>query len=90
MSHIKYEVSLLKGECVGARIRPLLQDLIAYTPEYYGWMVTVTHYHIGKVSFVPIIKETGIVAVGLAATPHVKSLIHDKKSHSVTQVKQLR
>ena len=53
-------------------------------------MVTVAQHQIGEIALVPLVEETGIVVLGLLASPHIKRLVHDNQTHGVAHVQQLR
>ena len=88
MSHVQYEVGLFKRQGIGLGIGPLFEYLVADAPKHYAGVVAVTYHQVGQVTLVPLVKETGVVAVGLAAAPHVKAFIHDQESHAVAEVQQ--
>ena len=50
-------------------------------------MIAVTHYKVGKIALIPLVKKACIVTLGLAPAPHVKSLIHHEYAHAVAQSK---
>ena len=53
-------------------------------------MVTISHHQVGQIALMPLVEEAGIVVLCLAATPHVKRLIHDDQSHRVAHIQQFR
>ena len=53
-------------------------------------MVSISFYQIREISLVPLIKETGIVAIRFLAAPHIETLIHHEEAHRITHVQQFR
>ncbi len=84
VTEIEYQIGLFEGQGVGRGIVPLFENLVADAPYYHGRMVAVTPHEVGEVTFMPLVKISGIVVGGLLSAPHVKGLIHHEKSHAVT------
>jgi len=53
-------------------------------------VIAVAQHHIGEITLVPLIEETGIVVLRLTAAPHIKALIHDNEAHGIAHVQQFR
>ena len=51
-------------------------------------MVAVAQHKVGEVALCPLVEESGIVVLGLAAAPHVERLVHNDESHSVAHGEQ--
>ena len=53
-------------------------------------MIAIAEYKVGKVAFMPLVEETGIIILSLLASPHIEALIHNDKPHCVAHIEQLR
>ena len=51
-------------------------------------MITVTQNKVIQIALVPFIEVTGIIMCRFFLPPHIKSLIHHDKSHTITEIKQ--
>ena len=87
VSEVKDKVCLFQRQRVGFRVTPLLQYLVTYTPDTHRGVVAVTTYEVCKVTLVPLVKETCIVARCLLPAPHIESLIHHEEAHLITKFK---
>ena len=88
MSEIQDQISLFQTQRIRFGITPLFQDFITDTPHKNRRMITVTQNKIIQITFMPFIEVTGIIMRRLFLPPHIKSLIHHDKSHTVTKIKQ--
>ena len=65
-------------------------DLVAYGPEDDGGVVAVALDGVGFVALGPV-AEVEVVVVGvLSDGPAVEHLVHDKETHAVREIEELR
>ena len=60
-----------------------VEYLVSYAPANNRGVIPVAPYPGSHVLFYPLVKETRIVVVGLAALPHVEALGEDQHSEFV-------
>ena len=90
MPCIQNQIRLLQRKRICRSIRPLLQHLVADAPHDDARMIAVALHQVREVALVPFIKESGVVAIGFLASPHVETLVHDEDSHRIAHVEEFR